>query len=123
VQQGYEEELYDSGIQPGAVFTTSRPGTVALRVLYDRRRGDRITTTSLEAPFLESEDLGAASRSLAGPIEGYVYTEHHPDTVALAVYYNARTHDHLTTARSDLRFAAEEAGYAFEAVVGWVPPH
>jgi hypothetical protein len=111
--RGYEEEPPTS-YEPGEVFTRPRPGTVPLRLYYDRRRGDSVTTTSYygkssgkEYPFVR--------------IEGYIYQKPQPETLMLGLYYNARSHDHLTTARPDIAVRAEEEGYVLQRIEGYVP--
>jgi hypothetical protein len=121
--RGYVEELPAFGSEPGAVFTRRRPGTIPLRLLYDRRHGDGITTTTFETPFLTGSDLAQARRAIGGRVEGYIYAEEQPDTWPLNVYYEARSHDHLTTARPEVAQAALEAGYVWERTEGFVPRH
>jgi hypothetical protein len=121
--RGFVEEPPAFGSEPGAVFIKRRPGTVPLRVLYDRRHGDSITTATYDTPFLVGVDRIQAGRAIAGRIEGYIYSEMHPDTLPLNVYYEPRSQDHLTTARPEVAQAAEEAGYVWQRTEGFVPKH
>jgi hypothetical protein len=121
--RGFEEELPAFGSEPGAVFTKRRPGTIPLRLLFDRRHADSITTATYETPFLEGVDRVQARRAVGGRVEGYIYAEEQPDTWPLDVYYEPRSHDHLTTARPEVAQAALEAGYVFQRTEGFVPRH
>jgi hypothetical protein len=121
--RGFEEEPPAFGSEPGAVFIKRRPGTIPLRVLYDRRHSDSITTATYDTPFLQGSDRIQAGRAIAGRVEGYIYAAEQPDTWPLNVYYETRSHDHLTTARPEVAQAALEAGYVFQRTEGFVPRH
>jgi hypothetical protein len=111
--RGYEEEpLLEN--EPGAVFTTPREGTVPLRVYYDRRHDDSFTTTTYYGRSTGREYAFVR-------IEGYVYQEEQPDTLPLSLYYDPRSHDHLTTARPEVAASAEEEGYVWQRIEGYVP--
>jgi hypothetical protein len=121
--RGYREEPPAFGSEPGAVFTRRRPGTIPLRILYDRRHADSLTTATYDTPFLEEADLEQARRSVGARVEGYIYAEEQPDTWPLNVYYEPRSHDHLTTARGEVAQAALDAGYVWQRTEGFVPRH
>jgi len=61
-----------------------------------------------------------SNQATAG-VEGYVFPDERPDTLALKLFYNAASRDHLTTASAGEEGFARANGYYLVRIEGYVP--